>query len=199
MPLAVNDIVEVTAKMAFNGSSAVRNVFHFKCTVASSVDDLTIAEGIGLQMDVMYGSVKGIMPDNLTAETIQVVNLTGNRIMGEVPWGAYFPGGISTANAYATGVACVLRLLTASRGVQGRKFIGSLSESAIGDDALLDDAAIEACLEFGGALLSEWTVEGGHILPVVYNRLTHVARAITGLILSAVPGYQRRRKVGLGI
>ena len=139
------------------------------------------------------------MPDDVTPETVQVVNLTANRTMGELPWGPAFSGGTSTANSYALGVAAVARLLTATRGVQGRKFLGSLSESAIGDDALLDSSALLNVVDFVLHLLDNWAIEGGSCTPVVYNRLTRAAAAIMGYVVGAIPGYQRRRKQGLGV
>ena len=199
MPASLNDVIEVTAKLSFRGISAIRNVYHFKVLTASAADDIEIAGSFAYGMANMYAEVAGIMPNDVLAETVQVVNLTANRTMGEVPWPVAFAGGTSTANSYALGVSAVVRLLTAARGVQGRKFLGSLCEGAVGDDALLDVGAVANILDFAEHLMSSWPIEGGSASPGVYNRITRAIRGLTGYIISAIPGYQRRRKQGLGI
>jgi len=163
------------------------------------VGDLTIANSFASQISVAYSAIAALLPNDVYGTTIQVINLTNNRNMGEIPWYQSFQGGTSSAHSYALGVAAVLRFLTQTRGVQGRKFLGSLAEDVIADDALIDSASLEQIVTFGEYFLVPWNVEGGEVTPIVYNRISKVGRVITGLVASAIPGYQRRRKQGVGI
>lgn len=199
MPLLLNDVIEVTAKLTFKNVAAVRNVYHLKCTEAATGTDAAIVEDTAKYISQMYGTIESLLSNDLKPQTVHVVNLTQRRFMGEVPWTSDFTGGTSTANSYALGVAIVVRLLTGLMGVQGRKFIGVLTETIIDDDALISNAALLTMADFALMLLQRVEYTPGYASFGVWNRIKATFQVVADVAISAVPGYQRRRKQGRGI
>lgn len=119
--------------------------------------------------------------------------------MGEIAWPAPFVGGTATSDTYALGVAAVIRLLTVNRGHQGRKFFGALAEGLIGDDALFVTSAITMLAAFGAMLLQPIELSVASLYFAVYDRVHNLMRVITEVVVNAIPGYQKRRKQGVGI
>lgn len=199
MTLAAGDVLEITCKLSFNNVSAIRNVYHVRSNDVETATDAAIVDDIAEYMSLMYAEIEGLISNNVTAETVQVVNLTADRDMGEVPWTLDFAGGTATSDTYALGVAAVLRLLTGYRGHQGRKFLGALAEGLIGDDALFVSSALLMLASFAAMLLQPIEILDSLLYFSVYDRIHGVARQITEVVINSVPGYQRRRKQGRGI
>jgi hypothetical protein len=199
MPVSNNEILEITCKLTFGSVSAIRNVYHVRSSAADSSTNAYICERIAEYMADVYAEMQSYLSNNLTPETIQVVSITNDEVLGEVPWPVGFTGGTGTANSYALGVAAVLRLLTGYRGVQGRKFYGPLTETTIGDDALLIPAVMTAVLAAGSLLLHPIEIVTAELYFGAWDRVRLIFRMFVEAVVSAVPGYQRRRKQGRGI
>jgi len=198
MPFSSDDVLEVTCKLNFDGISAIRNIYHLQAVNGSSGADEDICDDIAAYMSTMYASIDSLFPDNVNAETIKVVNLTEDRVMGEVAWTAAFEGGEGTSNSLALGVAAVIRMATAVRGCQGRKFIGPLQVAMITDDALIGTSYLTSLATFAAYMLGNITAEGAVLQFVVWRRIAMTAAAIGEVIVNAIPGYQRRRKQNVG-
>ena len=199
MHTALNDILEVTVKLLFDGIGAIRNVYHVRVSTATTLSDLDVVEDMATYMGLMYTEIESIMPNNLTVEGLHMENLTQDYVMGDWPTLGGFVGGISSTASIALGVAAVVRMLTVARGVQGRKFLGALITSATDDSGILTPASLLKIAAFAAPLLQPVEIGDGYLAFSVYDRLHKTVEAVTEVICNAIPGYQRRRKQNVGI
>jgi Na+/H+ antiporter NhaD/arsenite permease-like protein len=90
-------------------------------------------------------------------------------------------------------------LRTAANKVVGRKFIGGLTEAAIGN-SLLVAGAVGNLVAYGLAIQAGPTmgVDNGTFEFGIYDK-HGVYHAVTSLVVATVLAYQRRRKQGIGI
>lgn len=112
--------------------------------------------------------------------------------------------GLDAGDYLPHGVAYVVRYLTAQSRRQGRQFIPGIPDTKVVDGVLV--GATEAAL---AAFLSDWGTDlgpGSSIMELcTYNTeptsaLYETASIATGTYLvNSLPGYQRRRKPGVGI
>lgn len=199
MVLALNDIMEVTVKLLFDGVGAIRNVYHLKCTDAPVGSDADTVDSIASYLGLMYTEIESIMPNNISVEGVHVENLTQDYIMGDLGLMGGFTGGTSSTASVPLGVAAVVRLITIARGRQGRKFLGSVITSATDDSGILTAAALLKIAAFASLMLQPIELDDGYAVFMVYDRLHRTAQAIVEVVCNAIPGYQRRRKQNVGI
>lgn len=198
MALNNGDKLEITCKLKFNGTIDIINVYHYVMLSASDSSDEDAMDAIAEYFALAYEPLADIIPNNVTADTIKVFNITQNRLIGEGEWFVWFVGGAVSTSSAPLGVCSLLRLLTHAAGVQGRKFIGAIASSFIDDDGLLVAGAVAIMAEYGAKLLLPLYIGTGHARLYLLNRITGVANRVWEVVAGSIPAYQRRRKQGVG-
>lgn len=123
--------------------------------------------------------------------------------LGEWAWQhneAYSPVYIGTAAVLPAGVAAVMTAFTAVNRVVGRKFFGGISEASLleglwGAGLVADLASAAAAYVTPKSLFPDFW----RIVPGVYSTKVSgfIPFNLTALVTN-IPGYQRRRKTGVG-
>ena len=116
--------------------------------------------------------------------------------VGDIPWTTW-SGGTATGDELPQGCAAVCNFPSVSPGVQGRKFLGVLVETAQANGTL-SSAAQTAVGNFVTGLLNGFSYSAETFLPVLMSTKYAAYREIVSGIVKTVVGYQRRRKPGVG-
>ncbi len=202
MTIVQDDELKVVSTLAMPGLTIAQNVFYARYTAAAVVDEDDVTDDMLAWVDDMFAGVQTILADvvSLSEVTVykkvtvsplefeQIGNLPGARI------------GLSTDHALPNGVALVIRVGTVALRSIARKYIGGINEGVSdGPDwaasALAGGAAFLADWIAGPATVSGRTYEAG----IVSTKDGLFKTFLPTGIVSSIPGYQRRRKPGVGV
>lgn len=205
MPLNAGDIVRVSVRQRGPQGQDIVNVFHYRASATISDSDSTILDEIRTRMNTAFDYIESYIPSTQTpldikADVVQLVNgvETITRNLGTIPWPTtvYSPSG--SGNVYAPGVAVGVLLRTLVGKVFGRKFIGVLMESALGDHGRLDTSAISAFMNMAAQFAAIITLTGGVLKPGVLSKRLAGFAEYAAYELATEAFYQRRRNVKVG-
>lgn len=199
MTVNVNDVIRVTARLEWNGAVDVQNTFTARCSAAGGVTDSNAKADLAEWVDDIYTALNSIMPTSLDYIDIDFFNITQDVPMGVDFWPTLTVGGGGTDEVAATGVAYVITAFTNVVRVHGRKFFGPVISGGIVDGvfssgvmtALASAMAIWIAPFNGGTSGEPW-------VPGVWSRALSLFRAFRDVVVRNIPGYQRRRKQGVG-
>lgn len=192
-----NDIIRIGAVMTFDTDWDVVNVYHVRNNTVAGVPWATMAGKIQDYMDAVMDTMDTELSNKMAASELQVSNVTQSTVFGAIAWGV-FAGGTVGGDQTASGVCCFGFIRTRTPRVQMRKYYGVFPEEAMVGGTW--DAGVTGAV--GDALDYHMASQdlGDDVLlqGVAYNRtLLTVATGITVAVRSE-PGYQRRRKRGVG-
>lgn len=191
------DIIRIGAVMRYDGSEDVVNVYHVINNTAEDAAWATMAPKIQDYMDGIMATLDTELSNKMTAGTLQVSNVTKNTVFGAIAWGTFAAGG-AAGEQCAAGVTCFGFARTRVPRVQIRKYYGIFPQGALVDgqwDAGVTDAVGDS-LDYH--IASQSLGDGFYLQGVAWNRtLLTYAFGIT-VEVRAEPGYQRRRKRGVG-
>lgn len=192
-----DDIVRIGAVMTYDGSEDVVNVYHVKNETVPGVAWATMVVAVQAYMDGIMATLDTELSTLMTANVLQVSNVTQNTVFGAIAWGDFAQGGAAGAQC-AAGASCFGFIRTRLPRVQIRKYYGVFPQSALIDgewDAGVTDAVGDA-LDYhrvqqsvGAAIL---------LVGVAYNRTLLTSTTGVTVNVRSEPGYQRRRKRGVG-
>ena len=191
------DIIRVGAVMTYDGSEDVVNVYHIRQVDAGAYTWAQVTGALQTYMDAIMATLDTELSTLMVAAELQVTNVTQNQVYGAIAWGV-FAGGSGAGEQCAAAASCFGFARTRVPRVQIRKYYGIFPQSSLVDgqwDAGVTDAVGDA-LDYH---IAEQTMGTGQVLQgVAYNRtLLTYAVGIT-VAVRAEPGYQRRRKRGVG-
>jgi hypothetical protein len=194
---ALGDILRVVADMSVGVGVTIENVYHVKVNSAGGVADSQALDDMGDYLEDVYSEINDHMTDRLNYDSYKVTNITADVELGAQAWPSLVAGG-SAADGLADGIAGVASFRTSTPGHQGRKFWGPFSEFDV-TDGRLTSATVADIQDAAVATGSPFTGAGGQsYIPVIYDRENNVGRAVTEAYGDNRPGYQRRRKPGVG-
>jgi hypothetical protein len=199
MTVILGDTVKVTARLKWANAVDIQNVFTARMTTGFDIPDDDAKADMMAWLELMYTEVIGAMPTNLVFEDADFFNLTQGVPMGIDFWPVLTTGTGGTTEIAATGVAAVITAFTGLSRVRGRKFFGPLTEAAI-DAGVLNNATMTTM----AAIIALWITpfvgdtSGVTWTPGVWQRLTDTFAAFRDAVVRNIPGYQRRRKAGVG-
>lgn len=197
-PIANNNILRVAARQLLDSRDEVVNVFHFIVRDVGTNGDDGVLDEIAARVSNAYVEIASALPNNLTANVLDVYNVSQDTPYGQIPWGSAYTAGTATGNLTPPGVSFLVLWLTNVKRVQGRTYLGPFTVASQGDGiwagslvtlvsnwatAMQDEIALVADTELG---LIIWSEGAG------------LARNISGRRLSQNPAYQRRRRAGRG-
>jgi hypothetical protein len=195
--ITAGDILRITAKCLLDEQS-VQNVFYCLVSTAwpSLAEALADIQGI---LATGYEFVAGKQTDHLTADSLHVMNLTQDESYGDILWGGPYTGGEDDTGEYLPGpVSALGTVITLLPRVQGRKFVAGFTETNLEDG------------RFGGGTMSdvvdfmEWFYlythgAGSAVCDFgLYNQELERWTPAYAVAASAIPAYQRRRRIGVG-
>lgn len=192
--------LEVKAKM----------VFYFTKAYANPTSDVLITTAVGSWITLMWEELTTFIADAVTLDTVDVYKGTVAP-PGESPEytyvGTYLSGvsGESTADLAPHGVAAVVIALTEVARVVARKFWPGWAETAIGlfgawtSSVLSDLTLMYARWTSMFNYLGEADINGDMMAGVYSKKLGAFKTFVWPGAISNIPGYQRRRKPGVGI
>jgi len=175
----------------------VRNVFTAQYDGMGGYPEDLAVDDWQAYLDSIYAPLQPQLSDALVANQYVIYHL----VLGHwEPIGTIDPAVNFTnvSEAYAPGVAGVVTALASGVRRYGRKFFPGLTESMIVNGYL----AASVVAIFASAGLAYVTPFGlsGDFHPGVYNEMAASFKPFLGeAIARAIPGYQRRRKQGVGI
>jgi hypothetical protein len=198
MTVAVGSVVKITARLRWAGKVDVQNVYHAQLASGSALDDGDARDDLAAWLETIYTPLLGEFPTSLVFEDIDFYNVSQDYPMGVEPWPT-LTAGTGALDIQATGVAAVITAFTFYVRSRGRKFFGPLPETSVLDGVLtsatminLASAAAAWIFPFvGGTSGQTWN-------PGIITRVTSLFREFRDAVVRNIPGYQRRRKEGVG-
>ena len=203
MAVANGAILRIVVSLLFPENVIAQNVFYaiFQDTGASNDEDDVITD-LGTWIEDMYDT----MANQLSLDT----SLTGHKVYvydsGDADWDEVGDGLLSDSFAGAGdilphGVSLVMHAKTTDPDVQAAKFIGGMNEATTTDGLFIAGPLAAAVL-----FAVDWSTDfvgaatGGDFEVGVWSVKNTAFYNFSGVeVINVIPGYQRRRKPGVGI
>jgi len=197
MAIENKDILRGVFEGTLLSTIQVRNIFTAQYNGMGGYPDDLAVDDWQAYLNSVYSPIQTLLVNTMTANQYVIYHL----VLGHwEPIGTIAPSVTfsNTGDTYAPGVAAVVTALAAGVRRYGRKFFPGLSESLI-TSGYLTAAAVAAFASAGLAYVTPFGLAGDFI-PGVYNEMAASFKPFLGeAIARAIPGYQRRRKQGVGI
>ena len=201
MPIVTDDILRVTATFDMPGNTIAQNVFYLRYDGEETLSYADCVADCTGWLDDMYDIIDAVIADTVSLSLVELsllVPTTPPSFVGVAEAIGSFAG-IAVEQALPNGVAFVLRFASAFSHHQVRKFIAGISEAHVDEDQWV------ASVIAGGILwIADWLF-GPDVVDHPYTTGTWrrsddtFEPAASSGVVSAVPGYQRRRKPGVGV
>lgn len=199
MPVGDENIIKVTCKHKYDNVDDIINTFHFRVsTVPTPNTDANLLEDISNIMAGAFSELQPYLVNNVTAEVIQVYNVTLDGPIGVTSWGTAHTGGSATGEAMPQHDAALALLNTAVKRRIGRLYFGVMSEASQ-NDGRWSGALTSAIGTMLNDLNSSPTAAHGTVLEYgVYSRKDGAFSGITTIRIQPVVATMRTRKPGRG-
>lgn len=203
MSIADATILRVVASLLWTDGNVNQNVFNAVLGGAGAPwDEQDILDDAEDWLDNMYANFTTILSDEIDGNEVVVYKYdVAGQDWDEVGSNAWTFDPTQSTEQMARGVAGLVRLWTEDPDVQGKKYIGGLTEASL-VDGLIPAAAVTALLAFGADWLTPFVgaASGATFTPGVWSVVGTVFKAaIDHIATSTIPAYQRRRKRNVGI
>lgn len=197
MTIAVGDIIRVTARMQFNLSDEMQNVFYIECQGGTSKDDTDVTAELADWIDDAYSVVAPAMANNITFSQIDFYEVTQDRPLISELWPTVTVGG-NAGDALPTQMAAQVNFTTGIKRALGKKYIAGMVESNSEDGGTLTSSLITLLGGWAGFVLThpilvDMELAAGHVSSVDNNFVEWLNYQVKPLYAT-----QRRRKRGVG-
>lgn len=203
MTVADGDILRIVASLLWTDGNVNQNVFNCKMSGAGAPwDNDDILDDAEDWLDDMYANLVTHMVHEINGNEVIIYKYdTVHDDWDEVGSQAWLFDPTGQGEELPRGVAALVRLWTYDADVQGKKYIGGLSETDL-TEGLFASGLITNLLAFA----ADWylpfvgAASGGTFTPGVWSVVGTVFRqALDHFATSTIPAYQRRRKRTVGI
>lgn len=202
----VDDILRVTLNFDISGNSIGNLVHHFRVVASTSTDYVQIATDINTALAAAYLNAMDRISNQVSPISLELAewDYVDSEWDGKASVIATTPDGLATGDPLPAPVAAVIRWPTEELRRQARKFLPGIMEV----DSQVDSMSAASLTDFAlsGALLNnDVSADGLTLRPCTFNdtplspRFETWSDFSTTSIVNLVYGYQRRRKVGVGI
>lgn len=203
MSVTEGSILRVVASMLWTDGNIMQNVFNVVPTGGSPpYDEVDVVDDMEDWLDNMFANLTIHVVDTVDGNEVIVYEYDGvDDDWDEVGSQAWTWDPSSATEEMARGVAGLVRLWTTDPDVQGKKYVGGLSESAL-TDGLFNSGALTALLAFALDWYTPFVggASGATFTPGIWSVAGTVFKlALDHYAASAIPAYQRRRKRGVGV
>lgn len=197
------DLLKIVVTMAFGDSHVVQNVFAAIISGGGGPwDVIDVLDDLDVYLTAVYDNITSIIDDGLDGTDIDafVYDPIDDDFddIGNEPWG-WTP--TSNGAEMPRGVAALVVAPTTDPDVQGKKYIGGLTEELF-TGGVLTGAALTAIINWATDWIDPFTgsVSGATYTPGVWSTiLKDVIPFRDSFSTNAIAAYQRRRKRGVGI
>ena len=193
------DVVRVTAKMLFNNSDAIQNVYHVESIVGNpQITDSIFLAGIEARLSHCMKQIDDHMSDLVSFDIIEAFNVTQGFPMGYIGW-VNAPNAIASDAPMPPQVSAMVNFTTQYPNSVGRKYLGLFTEAANAGLGVIDGSVVGAIGNYVTELLTPMTFGGcqWHFGNYAYAN-PHFKPWQAGA-LDLIWSTQRRRKPGTGI
>lgn len=198
MPISAGHQLRITAVMSWYGQATIENVFDLYVSSDPPGSDLDVMNDLAAWLDDAFDNVKALQVAGLLYREVRGFNVSGDGPLPTVGWPT-LANGTNASDPLPSGVAGLVLFRTGAARVLGRKFVGGLGEG-ITESGLFNTGAISLFSSFGVALATDpvMTVAGGALKAGIFDKHGNT-HAVSSVVVSAIPSYQRRRRPGRGI
>lgn len=194
----IDDVLRMTAELNTVDLSSVQNVYTIKVTVPGAIPIIDILDRIVIILERIYVIIKGLQNSRTKYIDVKFFNITQNIPLPTRSWAAITEGELAVDDlAHMT--AAMFSLGVSLPGVQGRKFFGGISETALDQDGLWSTATV-VDLALASVIMINDQVNAG--TTIKFGILTGVVPAFVqfnSATTKNIPASQRRRRQGVGI
>ncbi len=201
MAIQLGDIFRITATLLLADSNLMQNVFYTQLDSGTIPTNNAVVAAMRTWVDDMYTIMEDHMKTTVSLDEVQVSKwIPGSPgTWDDIGSDAGTFAGLAVGELLPDGVALVMRAVTDAVKVVGRKYLGGLVESAVNNTAWEANVIVDALL-----FVISW-YEGP--VPTVREFISGVFSTVlqdfvpfeANGIVSSIPGYQRRRKPGVGM
>lgn len=192
-----NDIIRAAARGRWNSLSDVINVFWYQMTSSAGLTAAEVAEDIGDILETLYDYLDTFQHVSYSYKDITYFNVTQNKPLGAWDWPS-LNAGTANYDALPTGVAAFIFARTGYNRIIGRKYLGVFTENDCGNGGW--GSSLMTNLGYFAAwwLVTGWEQTNGDWDQGIYSAGNATLYPIEEVVVRQVPGYQRRRKQGVG-
>lgn len=206
MTVMVGDAVQVVMTWVGFGSEIAQNVWHMEMISGAGAAPADILTAIRTQVRVAFAAFPANVSDHWSITQYDL--LQRDKVLhqwdGVSTLGETTLVGTNAADFLPHGVAHILRYSTGLSRRQGRMFKPASPDSNVVDGVFIAGAQT-ALLAFGAIWDTDISVTGGLLQLCTFNveplsvHFETASLADGNLIANEIPGYQRRRKPGVGV
>lgn len=197
MTIQNDDIMEVAARMSFDGANDQIGSYQFRLATGGPITDEEGIDDLLAVMELIYTIVDQLMTLKLLFDDIRIFNQTQSVLLGIHDWPTLVAG-TETQHPIPPGVAALINFSTEVPKVILRKFFGGFTEDQNQDDGTWNGTLVNAVADIGVLMLADFnmtngTWEYGYNSPKILDWVRP-----NGASNNDIPAYQRRRKQGSG-
>ncbi len=201
MTVELDDELRITVTLTMPGTTVAQNVFYTIYKGVSQAWDYEVVQDMSDMIVAIFDTIKSDLGTGVSISSVE----TYKRESGTPDyWGSIgvdFPtwAGTGISEVLPNGVALVIRSLTGAVKTVGRKYVAGLTENEVSTTTWVAGALARAAL-FLIQWYVGWAASPRDYQSGVWSTLTSaiVPMAMEGVV-STIPGYQRRRKPGVGM
>ncbi len=194
--------LKVVVTISMPGLTVAQNVYYVRYTGVNPADEEDVVDDMKLWADDMYGNILSVLADTVSISEVAVSTKLQAEPLSFEEIGTVPSTQVGTAldPILPNGVAVVMRVATSAVKSLARKYIAGISDGfnigAVWDSNVLSSSA---------SFLFDWiagpaTVGDRSYVAGIVSTKDGFFKTFPGAgILSTIPGYQRRRKPGVGI
>ena len=204
MAISTGDILRVAARLLWNNSSDIVNVFHMLVSDDNSNTLENLIDDVLEAITDVYSNFDQYIPDNVTFADVNIQNVTQDESYGSFSWDT-LTAGAGVADPISPGLSCFVYMPTFTPDVQGRKWFGPFQEDTLTDGLWVTalTSAVTTALQgmvagFTGTNLTDLDYRIPHYVEDGVELVTPQFLEINQAVVSSNPGYQRRRRPGAG-
>lgn len=205
MTINIGDHVQVVLSWAAYAGELAQNVWHMEMISGAGADEADILDAIRTQYRVAFADITGEIANDWSIVQYDLLkrDKVAHQWDGVSTLGESTLTGTDAGDFLPHGVACILRYSTGLTRRQGRMFIPGWAETAITVGQVIS-ATQALILAFAADWGTDISVTGGLLQLCTYNvdptspYYETASLADGNYIANGIPGYQRRRKPGVG-
>lgn len=201
MAVAPGTALRITATWLMPGTSLAQSVFYAEYLTGGAPEDANVVVDMLTWVELMFANVEDHMSDEVELDTVDVSKWVPGTPGSWVDIGSVVGTmvGLAIGEPLPLGVALVIRAATDIVKAVARKYLPGMVESAVNANAweanVLTDAVLFLTDWFDGPPQVTQTYDGG-----TWSTVSEEFGAFTGEgAVATIPGYQRRRKPGVGM
>lgn len=200
MAIPQNTELRVTVTFAMPGLTIAQNVYYAKYLDLTSLSDGLVSTDMEQWATNMMDTVEDDVNDGVTINSVKTAKAVAGTPVTWEAVGERFPTwvGLNLAEMLPNGVAAVVRVLSEVGKTVARKYIAGFTEAGSVETAWIASTLANMTL-FLIAWFNGPSIPGREYEPGVWSTKTDsFVPLLTEGAISTIPGYQRRRKPGVG-